>query len=54
MVPTASMAPVTDVSSWVTPCWMRSPTTISSSSSKAVISASSRLPSARVSIQRKK
>ena len=43
---TASMAPVTDMSSRVRPCWMRSPMTTSTTRSKAVSWDSSRLPTA--------
>ena len=53
-VPTARMAPVIDMSSWVTPCWIRSPMVTSRISSKAVISDSSRLPVPRATSQRKK
>jgi hypothetical protein len=41
-------APVSDMSSWVTACWMTSPTTINRTRSNGPISASSRLPVARI------
>ena len=52
IVETAITAPVTDMSSCVAPCWTRSPTITSRTSSKAVISLSSRLPRARVNNHR--
>jgi hypothetical protein len=47
----ATTAPVTEKSSWVTPCWIRSPVTMSRISSNGDISASSRLPDSRVTHQ---
>ena len=53
-VPTERSAPVMDMSSWVTPCWIRSPIVTSRINSKAVISDSSRLPVPRATSHRKK
>ena len=53
-VPTARAAPVRDMSSWVAPCWIRSPMVTSRMSSNAVISDSSRLPTPRATAHRKK
>ena len=54
IVPTASIAPVSEKSSWVTPCWTRSPMVTRRMRSKGDISASSRLPTPRMTNHRKK
>src|SRR5215207_3689911 len=48
IVPPASIAPVTEKSFWVTPCWIRSPSTTSRIRSKGSRVESSRRPTARV------